>query len=79
MFDKKLTNRELEVIKQLSMGLDTETIADNLSFSTHTIKSHIRNITYKLGLSNIHSCKSIKDKIVVWYFREYLGIKEDLI
>ena len=79
MFDKKkLSNRELEVVKQLSMGLDTKAIASNLFITINTVKSHLNNITCKLELLTTCSGRSTKDKILVWYFREHLGIKEDL-
>ncbi|MBS1510578.1 MAG: response regulator transcription factor [Bacteroidetes bacterium] len=43
-----LTAREREILQQLSRGLQYKNIAANLSLSTETIRTHIRNIYEKL-------------------------------
>lgn len=47
-----LTNRELDVLKQVSRGLSNKDISDNLVVTDHTIKKHVSNILRKLGLRN---------------------------
>ncbi|WP_282136565.1 response regulator transcription factor [Seonamhaeicola maritimus] len=47
-----LTNREVEVLEQLSKGLSYNAIADNLILSTGTIRKHIENIYRKLQVHN---------------------------
>ncbi|WP_283170911.1 response regulator transcription factor [Curtanaerobium respiraculi] len=47
-----LTNRELEVLKQLAEGKSKDEIAEALTISPATSKTHIRNIYSKL---NVHS------------------------
>ncbi|TWO34465.1 response regulator transcription factor [Seonamhaeicola sediminis] len=47
-----LTNREVEVLEQLSKGLSYSAIADNLILSTGTIRKHIENIYRKLQVHN---------------------------
>ncbi|GAA4932438.1 response regulator transcription factor [Algibacter agarivorans] len=50
--DITLTNRETEVLEQLSKGLSYNAIADNLILSTGTIRKHIENIYKKLQVHN---------------------------
>ena len=50
--DIKLTNREVEVLEQLSKGLSYNLIAENLILSTGTIRKHIENIYRKLQVHN---------------------------
>lgn len=47
-----LTRRELEVIKLMAMGLNSEKIADELSVSSHTIRTHRKNILKKTACAN---------------------------
>ncbi|WP_299549379.1 response regulator transcription factor [Seonamhaeicola sp.] len=47
-----LTNREVDVLEQLSKGLSYNAIADNLILSTGTIRKHIENIYRKLQVHN---------------------------
>lgn len=44
----RLSNRERRVLVELARGSGTEEIADTLHLTTHTIRSHIRNIMRKL-------------------------------
>jgi len=46
----RLTPRELQVIELISEGLSNKAIGKRLSISTHTVKSHLRNIMEKLTL-----------------------------
>lgn len=50
--DIKLTQRETEVLEQLSKGLSYHLIADNLILSTGTVRKHIENIYKKLQVHN---------------------------
>lgn len=50
--DIKLTDREIQVLEQLSKGLSYNVIADNLILSTGTIRKHIENIYKKLQVHN---------------------------
>jgi DNA-binding NarL/FixJ family response regulator len=50
--DIKLTNRETDVLEQLSKGLSYNLIAENLILSTGTIRKHIENIYRKLQVHN---------------------------
>jgi DNA-binding NarL/FixJ family response regulator len=47
-----LTNREVEVLEQLSKGLKYNAIADNLFLSAGTIRKHVENIYTKLQVHN---------------------------
>ena len=49
---KKLTSRELEVLKHISEGQTNKQIAENLFISVHTVKAEIENIYLKLGVHN---------------------------
>jgi DNA-binding NarL/FixJ family response regulator len=47
-----LTERESQVLRELSLGLAFREIAGNLSISCHTVAQHVRNIYRKLGVSS---------------------------
>lgn len=47
-----LTPRELEVLNYIAAGASNQEIADELSISLHTVKSHVRNILGKLHAVN---------------------------
>ena len=50
--DPDLTPRELEVLNLIATGASNQEIADQLSISLHTAKSHVRNILSKLHAMN---------------------------
>lgn len=47
-----LSDRETEILEQLSKGLKNKNIADNLNISFFTVKKHIENIYRKLQAHN---------------------------
>ena len=47
-----LTERELEVLRHVSVMLTTAEIAGELYISTNTVKSHIKNICHKLAATH---------------------------
>ena len=51
--DDELTQREKEVLKYIALGHTNKSIADTLFISTHTVISHRKNITDKLGIKTI--------------------------
>ncbi|RJG49413.1 LuxR C-terminal-related transcriptional regulator [Motilimonas pumila] len=48
----KLTNREVEILKQVMTGASNMQIADALFLSEHTVKSHLYNVFKKLKVKN---------------------------
>ena len=48
---EQLTPREVEVLTAMSEWLTTEEIADKLFVSVNTVRTHVRNILTKLGVS----------------------------
>jgi DNA-binding NarL/FixJ family response regulator len=61
-----LSDRETEILRLLCDGQHYRSIAEQLFLSTHTIKSHIKNIYQKL---HVHSRaevvkKAIKDNLI---------------
>ncbi len=48
-----LSNREVEVIKFIARGLSSRQIGEAIFLSEETIKSHRKNIHYKLGITNV--------------------------
>jgi DNA-binding NarL/FixJ family response regulator len=47
-----LTERELEVLNHLMLGLTDQQISKQLVVSTETVKSHVKHIYQKLGVDN---------------------------
>jgi DNA-binding CsgD family transcriptional regulator len=47
-----LTEREKEVLELISKGYSDKEIAQKMFLSTHTIKSHAKNLYHKLGVKN---------------------------
>jgi NarL family two-component system response regulator LiaR len=50
--EEPLTERELEVLKQVAKGLSNQDIAANLVISERTVGTHVSNILNKLHLAN---------------------------
>ena len=50
--DESLTGREVDVLRELARGSSNQEIADALSVSVTTVRSHISSILGKLGLEN---------------------------
>lgn len=62
----KLTNREVEVLEQLSTGLPYTAIAENLIISPSTVRRHIENIYQKLQVhSKIEAIELAKKKRII--------------
>jgi DNA-binding NarL/FixJ family response regulator len=52
---KKLTNREMEVLRLVTMGKTSKEVADRLSLSVETVRSYRKSMMRKLGVRNIAS------------------------
>lgn len=50
----KLTKTEMEVLRDIALGLTTKEIAEKRFSSFHTINTHRKNIFRKLNVNNIH-------------------------
>ena len=48
-----LSEREIEVLRHVALGLANKEIADRLFISTNTVITHRKNITEKLGIKTI--------------------------
>jgi DNA-binding CsgD family transcriptional regulator len=48
-----ISQRELEVLKLVALGLLNKEIADKLNISLNTVLSHRKNITSKLGIKTV--------------------------
>ena len=49
---ENLTEREMDVVKDLELGNTNREIADHLSITENTVKRHVHSILKKLGLRN---------------------------
>lgn len=47
-----LTEREIDVLRLLARGLSNEGIGEELNISEATVRTHVSNILFKLGLDN---------------------------
>lgn len=48
-----LSEREIEVLKAIALGLPNKLVADKLFISVHTVITHRKNITSKLGIKSV--------------------------
>ncbi|MFZ4464459.1 MAG: response regulator transcription factor [Bacteroidales bacterium] len=51
--DNSLTERELAVLKLVALGLTNNDIGEKLFISIHTVMTHRKNITRKLGIKTV--------------------------
>ena len=65
----RLSSRERRVLIELARGSGTEEIADTLHLTTHTIRSHIRNIMRKL------SAKSRAHAVAIGWYEGLIDIE----
>ena len=49
----ELSQREKTIVKQVSLGLTNKQIAEELFLSTHTVTTHRKNISSKLGIKSV--------------------------
>jgi len=49
MGDENLTNREVEILQQVAAGYRNRDVAERLSISEETVKSHLKHIMEKLN------------------------------
>ena len=50
----QLTKTELEILKDIALGMTTKEIAKRRFSSFHTVNTHRKNIFRKLGVNNLH-------------------------
>jgi len=64
---QNLTARELTILKKVSLGLTNQQIADELFLSIHTVMTHRKNITKKLGIKTVSGLivYALMNKLVV--------------
>ena len=61
----KLTNREVQVLRHLGLGLSNAEISMSLGISIETVKEHVQNILRKTNASD-------RTQVAVWAVRERL-------
>lgn len=66
VIENPLSNRETEILKMLSKGMNYKEVAEELFLSPHTIKTHIKNIYSKLHVKNRAEAiyKAIKQNLI---------------
>ena len=50
--NENLTTREIDILRQITLGLSNKEIADKLNISIHTVISHRKNIICKTGIKS---------------------------
>lgn len=63
---QSLTNRELEVLIQISKGMSNKEIGANLNITERTVKNHVSNIFKKIDVADRTQAAlfAIKNKLV---------------
>ncbi len=61
--EELFSDREMEVLHNLSQGLSNKEISESLNISEGTVKNHLINIYQKL---NIHS----RSEAIIWYWKK---------
>lgn len=51
--ESELSDRELDIVREVALGNTNKEIADKLFISTHTVITHRKNITRKLGIKTV--------------------------
>ena len=51
--EQTISKRETEILRQLALGLTNQEIADKLFLSVHTVMTHRKKITRKLGIKTV--------------------------
>jgi DNA-binding NarL/FixJ family response regulator len=51
--DQAISKRETEILRNLALGLTNQEVADKLFLSVHTVMTHRKKITRKLGIKTI--------------------------
>ena len=51
--DEPISAREKNILKHIALGLTNKEIADKLFISIHTVVTHRKNITQKLGIKSV--------------------------
>ncbi|MEL6141011.1 MAG: response regulator transcription factor [Bacteroidota bacterium] len=66
IIENPLSERETEVIRMLSKGMNYKEVAKAIYLSPHTVKTHIKNIYSKLHVNNRAEAiyKAIKQKLI---------------
>ena len=66
IIENPLSERETDVIRLLSKGMNYKDVAENLFLSPYTVKTHIKNIYAKLHVSSRAEAiyKAIKQKLI---------------
>ena len=63
--DMPLTQREIQVLKHIALGLSNREIARSLEISVETVKEHVQNILRKLAVTD-------RTQAAVWAVRKGL-------
>lgn len=50
---EEISKREIDILKNIALGYSNKEIADKLFISTHTVVTHRKNITRKLGIKTV--------------------------
>ncbi len=66
IIENPLSERETEVLKMLSKGMNYKEVAEEIFLSPHTVKTHIKNIYSKLHVNNRAEAiyKALKQKLI---------------
>lgn len=62
--EKKLSNRELEILKLISQDMTNEQVAEKLKISYHTVRTHRKNILKKTNFPTLEDAISYHKRLI---------------
>jgi DNA-binding NarL/FixJ family response regulator len=67
---EKISPRELDVVRLVAQGMSNKKVAAELVIDPKTVRSHLANVSAKLGTSN-------RTEVALWFWRQTSLVTDD--